>query len=81
MHGLGAWKLSIKIGSFQFFRFLGSYSGEFRSVYNQLISKGEYSGKVLAQVPKGADNRILKIKTEGNWQVETLKADEKSGDN
>ncbi|MDA9471988.1 hypothetical protein [Enterococcus sp. 5H] len=43
--------------------------------------RGKYSGKVLAQVPKDADNYILEIKTEGNWQVESAKEDEKSGDN
>lgn len=41
--------------------------------------KGDYSGKVLAQVPKDADNYIVEIKAAGNWQVESAKADDKSG--
>ncbi|ALS00451.1 hypothetical protein ATZ33_03410 [Enterococcus silesiacus] len=41
-----------------------------------LVDKvGSYSGKVVAQIPKDADNYLIAIKTDGTWCVESAKAD------
>lgn len=38
---------------------------------------GSYTGKVVVQIPKDADNYIVSVISEGAWQVATTKADEK----
>ncbi|WP_086313376.1 hypothetical protein A5821_000852 [Enterococcus sp. 7F3_DIV0205] len=43
-----------------------------------LVDKvGNYSGKVVVQVPKDSDNYILEIQADGKWQMVPSKADEK----
>lgn len=42
-----------------------------------LVDKvGSYSGKVVVQIPKDADNYLLAITADGKWQVKSAKADE-----
>ncbi|MBO0472578.1 hypothetical protein JZO86_02485 [Enterococcus ureasiticus] len=46
------------------------------TVVATLVDKtGSYSGKVIVQIPKDADNYILEIRADGKWQIETSKAD------
>ncbi|WP_207694766.1 hypothetical protein DOK67_0002832 [Enterococcus sp. DIV0212c] len=41
-----------------------------------LVDKtGKYSGKVVVQIPKDADNYIIAITADGAWKVESSKAD------
>lgn len=46
------------------------------AVVATLVEKtGSYSGKVIVQIPRDADNYILEIRADGKWKIETSKAD------